>query len=92
MFYRPPVVDSFVVLPSEKSLLLKIGIGRSWNPRDLRFPWLRIRELFFLEVFRVFPRPGGPFGGVGRFFKGIGGIEEEDKVGCADMIFENYEH
>ena len=22
----------------------------------------------------------------------MGGIEEEDKVGCVDMIFENYKH
>ena len=32
----------------------------------------------------------GPLRGGGRFFEGIEGIKEEVKVGCVDMIFEDY--
>ena len=44
------------------------------------------REVFFFGASAIFV--GAPLGGGGRFLEEIGGMEEEDKVGWVDIIFE----
>ena len=44
------------------------------------------------SVHRKYSSNQGELGRGGIIFKGIEGIEEKEKVGCVDMIFEGYKH